>query len=111
MITARWIAAFLVFGLSLRAATITLLWDYPTNDLGADLTFKVYSTTNIAVPMTNWQVSTIVGTTTAAQVTMAPSRRFFFVTASNIWGESGPSNITNTPAPVTNVIGLKLTKP
>lgn len=106
------VLAILFSALCLRAATVTFFWDYPTNELGADLTFKIYAHTNITVPGSNWPVVLqIVGTQTTAIVTMTPGRQFFYVTASNMWGESGPSNVTNTPSVVTNVTRLKITKP
>lgn len=95
---------------SASPADITLAWDYPTNELGTNLTFKIHSHTNVTAPPQNWAVTEVVGTAAMVRVTMVPERRFWFVTASNFWGETPPSNIADTPKPTTNVTGLKLTK-
>jgi hypothetical protein len=92
------------------AADISLYWDYPTNDLSTQMVFKVYWTTNITNPVI-WQSFIVPGTTTTTRVTMEPGRRFFVMTASNLWGESELSNLISTPNPATNVTGLKITKP
>jgi hypothetical protein len=93
----------LLFGVLLRAAVtpsgkVTLAWDYPASELSTNLTFRVYSSATMQLPITAWPVLTnVVGTNLSVQVTVAPGQRFFFLTASNFWGESGPSNLANTP--------------
>lgn len=105
------IAAFiLAVALSSHAADLRLAWDYAPEELGTNMVFKLYSHTNANEPATNWAVTILPGTGTTARVVMIPERRFWFVTASNFWGESGPSNIAGAPNPATNVTGLKLSR-
>lgn len=90
-----------VIGLTLLAVTplpptpLTLRWDFPTNKLEG-ITFKIYYTTNLATPKTNW---TVLGTTTNLffSTPIAPGAYFFSVTASNLWGEGDFSNVASTP--------------
>jgi hypothetical protein len=72
--------------------TITLAWNYQ-QDIDA---FYVYQSTNVTAAMP-WQPCT---NTAASSVTIQvmPGRMFYYVTASNFWGESGPSNTIGTPA-------------
>ena len=78
---------------------INLSWSYPTNEFDTNLVFRVYSSTNATDFLTNWSVLTnVVGTNLSATVTIAPGARFFFMTASNFWGESNPSEVASTPA-------------
>jgi len=77
---------------------IELTWDYPTNELSADLSFRVYSTTNISLALTNWPCLTnFPGTQTSGIIQITPGQQYFVMTASNFWGESSFSNVTNTP--------------
>jgi len=77
---------------------VTLAWDYPSNELSTNLVFKLYSTTNVALPMTNWPlVKTIVGTNLTTPFPMQPGMRLFVMTASNFWGESTFSPVAATP--------------
>ena len=72
-------------------------WDYPTNELSADLVFKLYSTDNLSLPMSQWALKvTVTGTNTMVSVPMTNGWQFFYVTASNEWGESVPSNTVTT---------------
>jgi len=78
---------------------VNLVWDYPTNELSPDLVFRLFHSTNITVPMTNWVVLTNVpGTSTSVSVVITPGIHFFVMTASNFWGESDFSNVASTPA-------------
>lgn len=95
---------FLLLPLGAKAAVPTtpqlviLAWDYPTNELRAELSFKLYTSTNLAVPMTNWLVLTnVAGTNLAAAVRIEPGEHFFTLTASNFWGESDFSNVASVP--------------
>lgn len=95
----------------------TLAWDYPeTNDLNL-LSFNLYTTTNVTLPLTAWQKMTNVAATNLTlkqtigatgptntfyfQFLQVPQLQFFVVTASNSFygGESVFSNVTNTPTP------------
>ena len=83
--------------------SVTLGWD---PEPGIDF-FKLYASSNVAAPINTWTLLTnIPGTVvtptnsypqTNVQVAIEPGAMFFYLTASNLWGETGPSNITNTP--------------
>jgi len=89
---------------------ITFAWNYPSN-VQVDV-FKIYSSTNVNLPLTNWAlISTVPGTNATANFLIQPGIWFFYCTASNFWGESGPSNITNTPAVATNPVSPYLSRP
>lgn len=68
--------------------TVTLTWDYPVAELNADLTFKIYNTTNLTLPITNWDVLHVVGTQCWTKFPSGSESRFFVITASNAFGES-----------------------
>lgn len=87
------------FGASLRQS-ITLYWTYPQSELSTNLTFNIYSSTDVGVPVPSWPLFTNVsGLSTNITVPLTPQARFFYVTASNLWGESPPSNVASTPNP------------
>lgn len=100
---------FLLATLSLRAAELVLTWESVPED-ASNLWYRVYSETNITTLSTNSPVTIVPGTTNTVRVVVNPGRRFWMVTASNLWGESPPSNVTAAPGLLTNVTGLKLTK-
>lgn|SRR3990167_7444759 len=78
---------------------VILAWDYPTNELGTNLTFRLYGSSNITTPLTNWTVLTnVVGTNLSVTVQIQPGVYFFALTASNFWMESDFSNVASTPA-------------
>lgn len=88
---------------------VPLEWDYPTNELSTNLLFKIYSSTNLSSPVTNWSLySTVVGTNTRAIVPLDAQQRFFVLTASNYWGESSFSNVTNVPPPPRHTNSVRL---
>lgn len=99
-----WMAVFA--GIS-PIGRIRLDWDYPPNEITTDIVFRVYSSTNITIPITNWMVLTNV-TTNEAHLTISPGRTFFYVTASNFWGESDPSNVVGLPPLPTNGTNLRI---
>lgn len=75
--------------------TVTLSWDYPADQLGTNLTFKVYHSTDITEPMENWTVLTNVpGTNLSTKIPLGPGAHFFALTASNAAGESGFATVT-----------------
>ena len=85
---------------TLASDTVTLAWDYPLAELTTNLTFKLYHSTNPAIPPTQWTPFTnIVGTNLSAALSIDVGVHFFFLTASNWWGESDPSNVASTPPP------------
>lgn len=94
----------------------TLVWNY-TNNVSPDISFNIYSTTNIAEPLENWKLFTNVYQTnmtikvsTDAQDTVftscyfnfmqIPQRQYFAMKAYSAFykAESVFSNVTNTPA-------------
>jgi hypothetical protein len=77
----------------------TLSWNYPTSELNSNLLFKIRGTTNLSLAKTNWPIITnIVGTITNTTVQIPPGAYYFTMTASNLWGETIPSNVEATPA-------------
>lgn len=75
--------------------TVTLSWDYPSDQLGTNLTFKIYHSTDITVPMTSWTVLTnVVGTNLSAKIPMGSGAHFFALTASNSAGESAFATVS-----------------
>ena len=92
-------AAFI--GIAASPQTIRLIW----NGQAQVDAFKIYGTNDITAPLTNWPLLiTVPGNVTQALYIMQPGQTFFYVTASNFWGESGPSNVTNTPTVATNPV-------
>lgn len=89
---------------------IILAWDtYPAAELTPDLTFKLYTSTDISVPLANWTViRTVPGTNTQVTISVIPGRQFFYLTASNFWGESDPSGVLGLPpAPRQGVLTVR----
>ena len=82
---------------------ITLLWDAnpPSDEVER---YYVWQTTNVSVPFV--QVTNVA--TNGIAFDRVPGRYYFYVTASNWWGMSAPSNTTNTPTVASNVTTLKL---
>lgn len=97
------VAAALVAVASLAApgnlrTNATVEWQYPETELSTNLTFKLYSTTNVAQPTAEWPLlTTVVGTNLQVTVPIDAAQRFFVLTASNWWGESDFSNVASTP--------------
>lgn len=96
---------------------LTAQWTYTNQPPDV---FKVYQTSNLGLPLTNWLVvATVPGvttsgtnswTTTNAFFSVIPGVYFWTVTASNFWGESIPGNTPSSPPPVGNVTNI-LAKP
>ena len=96
-----------IVGITAGPITIQLFWNGQPN---VDA-YKIYGTNSLSVPQTNWPLLTVVGGTVSnTSLTMQPQQFFFYVTASNFWGESIPSNVANTPSPATNVAGVTITR-
>jgi hypothetical protein len=99
------VLALLALGFSAQPLrnSVTFAWSYPTNELSTNLTFKLYASPDVTVPLTNWAVLTnVVGTNLQVTVPLAATNLFFFLTASNYWGEGNPSGVVSTPAPPRN---------
>jgi hypothetical protein len=75
--------------------TVMLSWDYPSDQLGTNITFKIYHATDINLPMTSWTVVTnVVGTNLSTKIPMGPGAHFFAMTASSPAGESGFATVS-----------------
>ncbi len=85
---------------------VFLSWFYETNEL-AGISFNLYSTTNLSAPnwvlVTNIDSAGLVPTNLMVQVPVKPGNAFYYMTATNQFGESGPSNMAT--ATVARVIG------
>lgn len=93
---------------------VILAFDYPTNDLPAVYAFRIYASTNLSLPVSQWPLltncwltnlvitnrSSDASTNVGLQISLPvqPGARWFVVTASNFWGESPFSNVTAAPA-------------
>lgn len=91
----------------------TLVWDYQTNvDTSIGWSFRLYSSTNLTTPMTNWTlIQTIPGNlrTTTIPINVLDGQRFFALTASNWWGETDFSEVCVTePVPQAEQLPLRL---
>lgn len=87
-------------------------WEY-TNTVSSDISFRIYSTTNLALPLTSWSLFTNIYLTNLTMKTVGttnsfsfffqqiPQQQYFAVrTYSAFYNlESDFSNVTNTPAP------------
>jgi hypothetical protein len=99
-------AAMLLLCFSSLAATVLLEWEPSPSDQAVEC-YKVYQATNVdgpfchvgtvPAPATNW-----IG------IDLTPGVYFWYVTASNFWGESEASNKANTPAPPRKVNGTAI---
>lgn len=98
----RIILFLLLSGLLATAQNIRLLWDY-TNSTTLPDVFKLYHSIDLALPLTNWSYMTNTsGTNLSLVLQIPPGQHFFYLTASNFWGEGPPSNVASTPPLPTN---------
>jgi hypothetical protein len=96
---------------------IKLAWDWDANGQNlAECSFRIYQTTNVSAPLTNWVMVTNVTGTNAftgsnymVPLMVVPAQYFWTVTVSNFWSESDTSNVVNAP-PVPLSPKLKLSK-
>ena len=102
--------------------TVVLLFDYPTNEVDTNIVFILHGTTNATTPIQQWPVDATLSVApfwsngvvnvpiqgdhfvfSVSQPTL-PGIKFWYVTASNFWGESFPSNVlAMPPAPRSDV--------
>lgn len=69
--------------------TVQIAWSYPANSETPDLVFKVYHSTDLGVPLSQWELLTnIPGSLRSATLPANEVREFFVMTASNYLGES-----------------------
>lgn len=102
------IAGAVLASVPMVPTSVVLAWDQSTNQPDV---FKLYCSADMAVPLNLWtNVATVAGTNTCITNVMLPGKMFFYVTASNFWGESGPSNVTNTPVVPQSVTNLTIHK-
>jgi len=95
MISAGLTVAAVLLAAPVRTS-LTLTWDYPTNELSG-MFFNLYTATSLTPPVvwtlaTNVAASNLVATNLNVSVPVQPGAAFFFCTASNEFGESIPSN-------------------
>lgn len=97
------LVSLLAAPLTLAAPTtgkLKLGWSYDPALLTSDLVFKVYYSTSLAVPLTNWTVlATLSGTNLTAVVQGQGGLNYFSMTASNQFGESDFSNVASAKLP------------
>lgn len=94
----------LLLSLPVAAATLTFSWN--ANDPAEEVTgYFLYSATNVTGP---YAVLSAAGTNLSCTITTAPAQMFFFLTASNMWGESLPSDTVHVAKPVSAITNLKL---
>ncbi len=100
--------SFFLCAFALSALAVSLQWNYPAAGYSTNLTFVVYSTSNLAVNVTNWPVYSNYAATNACvtndgcctwtmQIQPGATAEFFTCAASNIWGVSGFSNTNDFP--------------
>jgi len=90
---------------------LTLAWNYPTNEMSTNLTFKMYHSLSVTNPMPWTVVTNIIGTSLLCSLDVVKGEHYFYVTASNMWGESLPSNVWGSPPVAKTVTNLKITTP
>jgi hypothetical protein len=94
---------------------VTLAWDYGNVPENSDTnviwlitdpdTFILRATNNLTAPLPWPVVTNVSGSNRTVTISMLPGRRFFYLTASNYWGESDASNTAMTPPrPGTNKV-------
>jgi len=89
--------------------SITIEWEYPPEELSTNLTFYVYSSTNVSTPLTNWpRLATVTGTNLSVTVPMTAQARYFVMTSSNYWGQAAFSAVASTPPAPRSDVKLKL---
>jgi len=102
-----------------QTKNLVLIWDNPTNSNPSqtNLTFKVYSSTNVAIPSTNWPVIAVLtnpavingGRQMAWTNAFVPGQYFFSMTSSNLWGEAPFSSVVAAPPAPPQLLNLGLT--
>ena len=79
--------------------TVTLEWTPQDPGWQTNESYNLRGSPDITVPLTNWAIITNVSGTNAVTLPWQATNFFFYVTASNYWGESSNSNIAWTPPP------------
>lgn len=91
---------------------VQLSWPYDTNLLSTNLFFHVYETTNVTIPLIQWNTLTnMIGVTTSVVLEVVPGEHYFVVSSSNFWGEtsitSQPAYTPPLPIPVNNTVKIE----
>ena len=95
--------------------TVRIVWDMPNN--GNVDVYVLYATNALGSPVTNWPVLAAFYATNAVPygsswsypVSIPQGQMFFSLAASNFWGTSFFSSVTNLPpvlSPLTNRLGV-----
>ena len=69
-------------------APIKLLWNYNDFEVTDDMIFKIYYTSDLCVPVLQWDIITVPGGFRSIVLPTEVGSRFFVMTASNYLGES-----------------------
>lgn len=102
------LAALSIAAIPSGPTSITLLWDNQP-EYGTNTTIKLYHSTSLGTPLQQWTVVSSVVDTNMITVQVDPGVHFYYVTASNFWGESDPSNVALTPPlPQSGKLQIKL---
>lgn len=79
----------------LPSPTVTLMWDYPAEELGTNLIFKIYHSTDPTLPAMAWpELTNVIGTNLSVSLPMESGAHFFTLTASNSAGESAFATVS-----------------
>ncbi len=101
--------ALLFVSFSLMAADVRVEWDHDTQPDEGVVTFWLRSSTDATLPLIEWPVIAQTAEKQAA-INIEPGKRFFVVQASNFWGLSEFSNVTNTPTIPANPRTIRIHK-
>lgn len=96
----------ILFALSTYAADLVLVWNASA---AADETtsYNIYVSTGDTAPFSIFATTT---NTTFTITNIVPGRFLIYVTATNLWGESLPSNTVKTPPGKPGPVTLTITK-
>lgn len=98
------VIAWVLLALPVFGQSVQLAWDAnPASDEVER--YYVHQSAQVTGP---WTIVTNSATNAVRVQLTNQGRYFWYVTASNFWGMSGPSNITNTPTVASSVNTLKL---
>jgi len=103
-------------GTATNAVNVTFVWDAPANQSYTGLVYRIYSSTNVALPTNSWPLLAVVtnpvpinaGAQLSYSVPLVPGAYFFTMTSSNFWGASFFSEAAATPPPVPQLNNLTL---
>jgi hypothetical protein len=101
----RKLAALLLTTLAASAFTLTFVWS-PNAPEEEITSYQLYSATNVTGPYTLRAATTNGAQTNLVLTNIVASRSFYYLTASNLWCESLPSNTVTTPAPAKSSTSL-----